>query len=62
MLAEPDSALAGTGVGRVASVLEGLDLYSLHNSIRAVLDYLDDVDPSAPLGDVDQGKHVGGRQ
>ena len=25
----------------------GLDLYSLHNSIRSVLDYLDDVDPAA---------------
>ncbi|MCK9911920.1 erythromycin esterase family protein, partial [Microbacteriaceae bacterium K1510] len=29
--------------GRVA--FHGLDLYSLHNSIRAVLEYLDEVDP-----------------
>ena len=28
----------------------GLDLYSLHTSIRAVLDYLDRVDPEAARG------------
>jgi len=32
--------------GRRAA-FHGLDLYSLHNSIRSVLDYLDDVDPAA---------------
>lgn len=32
--------------GRRAA-FHGLDLYSLYNSIRAVLDYLDDVDPDA---------------
>ncbi|MTD95781.1 protein-L-isoaspartate(D-aspartate) O-methyltransferase [Hyphomicrobium sp. xq] len=29
------------------AAFHGLDLYSLHNSIREVLDYLDDVDPHA---------------
>ena len=29
------------------TAFHGLDLYSMHNSIRAVLDYLDDVDPHA---------------
>jgi protein-L-isoaspartate(D-aspartate) O-methyltransferase len=28
------------------AAFHGLDLYSLHNSIRSVLDYLDDVDPA----------------
>jgi len=32
---------------RERTAFYGLDLYSLHNSIRAVLDYLDDVDPAA---------------
>jgi protein-L-isoaspartate(D-aspartate) O-methyltransferase len=32
---------------RHRAAFHGLDLYSLHNSIRAVLDYLDDVDPHA---------------
>ena len=32
---------------RNRAAFHGLDLYSLHNSIRAVLDYLDDVDPHA---------------
>ncbi len=32
---------------RNRAAFHGLDLYSMHNSIRAVLDYLDDVDPHA---------------
>ncbi|HUJ36852.1 MAG TPA: protein-L-isoaspartate(D-aspartate) O-methyltransferase [Hyphomicrobium sp.] len=35
---------AETEPGRRAA-FHGLDLYSLHNSIRSVLDYLDDIDP-----------------
>jgi protein-L-isoaspartate(D-aspartate) O-methyltransferase len=32
---------------RRRAAFHGLDLYSLHNSIRSVLDYLDDIDPAA---------------
>lgn len=32
---------------RRRTAFHGLDLYSMHNSIRSVLDYLDDVDPHA---------------
>ena len=35
---------------RERAAFHGLDLYSLHNSIRAVLDYLDDVDPAGGAG------------